>query len=788
MGIKLNPPYIEGSIAAQGGGVLKIPFRLNRTVSVDDINSMRVRVKTATTNVWKEALSSTAIFNIYGDYYEATFDVGEEVLNVGQHYKIQLAFVNGEGEEATVGHYSSVGVFKYTATPTISIQIPNLGGQTYIGICDLTKDVTEKIYNYEFIVRNTDGEIVESSGEKIHKNSNDYIGYASDEYTVQTVFGVDEQPTIEYKITTINGLTVSTTTSIVVAESRPNYLDDLYTFYASNDYDNGRILLSLKLGNGRPNLLRNTAANKFNWQQYTNASLYSSLARQNDSDLGSEIIKISKVGGGADVEETWGVQQTDILLKPNTTYTLSANIKTVAEYQKVKFVVSSVDTEVIEFNKEAAFLVFPGNVWAESPKTFTFTTPNFIGDCKFKCAFYSSTLMIDGNINPSLDAFYLYQSKLEEGGGCSEWQPHESEVISPYDRGYIISRSSSDSDFTLWNDIAKFVVRANSLFAPCVYEDYTVEHGIEYKYSIQVYNNNNERSDRLLSNAIYCDFEDLFLYDGQRQLKIRYNPKVTSFKTTTLETKVDTIGGQYPFFFRNGNVSYKDFPISGLVSYWMDENELFISNAQLNLINTGIEKSYTFNEDDLNLARSTHLTANNFYAERLFKTEVLNWLNNGEVKLFKSPAEGSFIVRLMNVSMSPNDTVSRMLHSFNANAYEVAAFNFFNLNKYNFIKPLTNKNNTVLTYNTTDPSFSLQDVYYSVYLNDVTPGTRFEYKYVNNPKAYTYIVPSYDIHKIGIYESPLNYLVQKGNSVQGALTYSTYTTAPENLYLEESVV
>jgi hypothetical protein len=251
---------------------------------------------------------------------------------------------------------------------------------------------------------------------------------------------------------------------------------------------------------------------------------------------------------------------------------------------------------------------------------------------------------------------------------------------------------------------------------------------------------------------------------------------------------VDTIGGQYPFFFRNGNVSYKDFPISGLVSYWMDENELFISNAQLNLINTGIEKSYAFNEDDLNLARSTHLTANNFYAERLFKTEVLNWLNNGKIKLFKSPAEGSFIVRLMNVSMSPNDTVSRMLHSFNANAYEIAAFNFSNLNKYNFIQPLTNENNTVLTYNTTDPSFSLQDVYYSVYLNDVTPGTSFEYKYVNNPKAYTYIVPSYDIHKIGIYGSPLNYLVQKGNSAQGVLTYSTYTTAPENLYLEESVV
>jgi hypothetical protein len=168
----------------------------------------------------------------------------------------------------------------------------------------------------------------------------------------------------------------------------------------------------------------------------------------------------------------------------------------------------------------------------------------------------------------------------------------------------------------------------------------------------------------------------LFLYDGYQQLKIAYDPKVSSFKTTTLESKVETIGGQYPFFFRNGSVAYKDLSLSGFISYHMDPNELFMSNAQLNLVDSSVEKTYEFSKTDWPRMRSTNLTSNNFHAERLFKTEVLNWLNNGGVKLFKSPAEGNFIVRLMNISLSPNDTLGRMLHSFNGNAYEVAEYNF----------------------------------------------------------------------------------------------------------------
>jgi hypothetical protein len=67
--------------------------------------------------------------------------------------------------------------------------------------------------------------------------------------------------------------------------------------------------------------------------------------------------------------------------------------------------------------------------------------------------------------------------------------------------------------------------------------------------------------------------------------------------------------------------------------------------------------------------------------EKEFKMEVMNWLNNGEPKLFRSPAEGNYLVRLMNISLSPNDTLGRMIHTFSATAYEVGKSDWRNLKK-----------------------------------------------------------------------------------------------------------
>ena len=72
---------------------------------------------------------------------------------------------------------------------------------------------------------------------------------------------------------------------------------------------------------------------------------------------------------------------------------------------------------------------------------------------------------------------------------------------------------------------------------------------------------------KIITPPIRIDYEDMFLCDAEHQLKIKFNPKVSSLKTTLSESKTDTMGSKYPFFSRNAVLAYKEFPISGLISY-----------------------------------------------------------------------------------------------------------------------------------------------------------------------------------------------------------------------------
>jgi hypothetical protein len=76
-----------------------------------------------------------------------------------------------------------------------------------------------------------------------------------------------------------------------------------------------------------------------------------------------------------------------------------------------------------------------------------------------------------------------------------------------------------------------------------VFTDYNVEQGNTYFYALSRVDTKNQiYSTKTPIGAAAANFEDAFLWDGKRQLCIKYNPKVTSFKPTLLENKIDTIG------------------------------------------------------------------------------------------------------------------------------------------------------------------------------------------------------------------------------------------------------
>lgn len=116
----------------------------------------------------------------------------------------------------------------------------------------------------------------------------------------------------------------------------------------------------------------------------------------------------------------------------------------------------------------------------------------------------------------------------------------------------------------------------------------------------------------------------------------------------------------------------------------MDGEHLFMSKKELGLEDSIARPSTDGEKVDLKI-KTTNLEDYNISAERRFKLSVLDWLNDGKVKLFRSPTEGSYLVRLLNTSLTPTDTLGRMLHTFNSTAYEIGDCTYENLLLYGFI-------------------------------------------------------------------------------------------------------
>lgn len=356
--------------------------------------------------------------------------------------------------------------------------------------------------------------------------------------------------------------------------------------------------------------------------------------------------------------------------------------------------------------------------------------------------------------------------------------------------GFLVSRASSLDNFSSWNEVMKFTLMTFESLPENLWIDYTVEQGVAYRYAIQRFNDSGFYSARvMIDEPIVADFEDMFLFDGTRQLKVRFNPKVSSFKQNVLENKTDTIGGKYPFFFRNGDVKYKEFPISGMISHLSDTDELFLSAQEMGL---STEAPYRNAPSAQQIIRSTQVDTENIAAERAFKLAVLDWLTDGEPKIFRSPSEGNYIVRVMNTSLSPNDTLSRMLHTFSSTAYEIAEFNFNNLVKYGFVENHTidNKVMSLASIPLTGTNYRTQQNYISSFKDGVwqaefigvEPGTLFHLKFLNGLGTVPVRIPSNGYYKVNIFTAPLMSIQcvsvpEHYTAPKGIIDVGYYTTA-----------
>ena len=257
---------------------------------------------------------------------------------------------------------------------------------------------------------------------------------------------------------------------------------------------------------------------------------------------------------------------------------------------------------------------------------------------------------------------------------------------------FVIKRKSSKDNFASWEDVNIFLAGLNKKIN-YDWVDKTVESGVWYYYALEQVNQQNFRSnDLVIKNPVSCRFEDIFLLNGDKQLKVRFNPQVNNYSHVVSESLTQTIGSKYPYIRRNGNTDYRTFSLNGTISFIMDIRENGMKASKYNLYGS----NYTLHDKE-NANRGI-TPFNDSILERDFREQVIKFLYQNNVKLYKSTTEGNMLVKLMNISFTPNNTLSRHIYDFTCTAQQVDEFNLTNCDKYGIqsIGEYVNKNSILI--------------------------------------------------------------------------------------------
>lgn len=392
-------------------------------------------------------------------------------------------------------------------------------------------------------------------------------------------------------------------------------------------------------------------------------------------------------------------------------------------------------------------------------------------------------------------------------GGCIKVHAQSSNNIDKLGTNFIIRRTSSKEKFQYWEDMYTFLAPLGKKLDE-LWIDKTVESGVFYKYCLQQRNMQGFRSNFIeIEDPVAVIFDDIFLIDKEQQLKVRFDPQVNNYSHVVSQTLTQTIGSKYPFIRRNGNTDYRTFSLNGTISYLMDvrENGMKASPDELYGAEGTTENKqsiYSKYYIPFNQTNGINIYNNSVY-ERDFREKVIEFLYRNTVKLYKSTTQGNLLVKLMNISFTPNNTLSRHIYSFTCTVQEIDDFTIQNCNKYGIQDTGQYTNETQINIKTHGQiSIPNLNYYYSnintcnsqninpengtgreldVYKNRKPFGISSELHFVNNQNIITkYILPKYtylenDLIKINIdylsylkieFTSPPYLITQRGGYFQ----------------------
>lgn len=283
------------------------------------------------------------------------------------------------------------------------------------------------------------------------------------------------------------------------------------------------------------------------------------------------------------------------------------------------------------------------------------------------CLFDEDAMIVDSN--PELGSVKFKLNFIESSTGL---QSYIKKIIR-YNLQTSFWGEDTQEGFTIYN------ATSNSS-GELTFYDYTCETGVNYTYLIW-YGQGDDQEDAWTCKMVIdvqADYEDILLLDKTNTpYRVRYNTTVSGLKKNLQESTTITLGGHYPVVRRNGDSNYYSFTFGGLLSWQQQNNDSY---------------------GELSINDRERI-------ERAWRKVSIDYLTNGEVKLFKSPQEGLMLIRITGVNLTPETKLGRNIYSFTATATEVAECTPDNFSKYGMYSAATPN---LYAYNTTTGVFFVQ--------------------------------------------------------------------------------
>lgn len=295
-----------------------------------------------------------------------------------------------------------------------------------------------------------------------------------------------------------------------------------------------------------------------------------------------------------------------------------------------------------------------------------------------------------------------------------------------------VLRADSIHEYLNWKVLTSASMSSLN-FSAIYWKDYFMDNGNVYKYRFSYTTDNavyivdtypcktTDQTIEYKDIEAVANFEDIFLSDANFQLAIRYNPTISNLKWVTQESLSNSLGGKFPIVRINGETHYRQFNISGTLSFfaedsvretgfdscnrdmraWLDETNhslFFDTDTAFDYIESEQFKSYKKNPDVI---------------EKRFRDLAMQFLTNKKPKLFRSLTEGNMVIYLNNISFTPNKQLGRNIYDFSATATEFCEATYNNLKKYH-LKSLDIFENYIYVLQTS--GFTMEEKDGTVYL------------------------------------------------------------------------